>query len=223
MTVKNMAFNFTHYVLLLCPPLLLVTTFLFFRSATTSLGREKAYLYGFIFYWVGWCLFVPILTVGLDGFREMFSTPNPRFGKPEWLGILLLVGPPLLLLLTQFPTSIKGATSIFIIYSILYAVANGTFEEILWRGTYLVAFRGDLIWGYLYPSVWFGLWHLSPQIVEAGAVTRETFGFALTSIALGLVWGWVARTSGSIRWTVLAHILLNFASPAGGWFISVVR
>jgi membrane protease YdiL (CAAX protease family) len=217
-----MTFNFKQYALLLCPPLLVITTFLFFRYAATSLGREKAYLYGFLFYWGVWCLLLPLLTVGLGGLREMFGTPNPRFGVPEWLGVLLLTGPPLLMYLTRFPTSIRGATAIFIIYSIIYAIVNGAFEEILWRGTYVIAFEGDLIWGYLYPSVWFGLWHLSPQVVEAGTVTGETLGFALISIILGLVWGWVARTSGSIRWTILAHILLNFALPAGGWFLSVV-
>jgi len=221
--MKNMPFSLPQIILVVSPPLLLITTFLLFRNLDTSFGREKAYLFGFLFYWVAWCLLLPLLTVGLDGLKEMFSAPNPSFGKPTWLGISLLVGPPLLMYLTIFPTNIKGATSIFIIYSILYAIANGTFEEILWRGTYVVVFGGDLIWGYLYPSVWFGLWHLSPQVVEAGSVTRETFAFAFMSIALGLVWGWVARTSGSIRWTVLAHILLNFASPAGGWFLSVVR
>ncbi len=218
-----MDFNPKHYALLLCPPFLLITTFLVFRYGAITLPREKAYLYGFTFYWFIWCLIVPLLTVGLDGFKEMFGTPNPRFGKPEWLGVVLLIGPPLLLFLTRFPTSIMGATSLVIIFSIIYAIANGTFEEILWRGTYVVAFEGDLIWGYLYPSVWFGFWHLSPQVVDAGTVTPETVGFAAMSIALGLVWGWVARTSGSIRWTVLAHILLNFAAPVGGWFVSIVQ
>jgi membrane protease YdiL (CAAX protease family) len=36
----------------------------------------------------------------------------------------------------------------FVVYSIIYAIANGIFEEVLWRGTYVVAFDGDLIWGY---------------------------------------------------------------------------
>ena len=132
----------------------------------------------------------------------------------------LLLGPPLLLYLTQFSTSIKGTSTIFILISLIYAISNGTFEEILWRGTFVVAFKGHLFWAYLYPSIWFGLWHLSPQIVESGIITADSLKFALISILLGLVWGWVARTSGSIRWTVLAHILLNFASPAGGWFIN---
>jgi membrane protease YdiL (CAAX protease family) len=218
-----MQFNSTHYILLISPPVLLLTTFLVFRNTAITFGRERAYLYGFLFYWIVWCLLLPVLTVGLHGLKEMLGTPNPRFGKPAWVGFAFLVGPPLLISLIRFPSSISGATTIFVIYSIAYAVVNGFFEEVLWRGTYVVAFTGNLIWDYLYPSFWFGMWHLSPQVVETGTVNRETLGFALMSIMLGLVWGWVARTSGSIRWTVPAHILLNFAIPAGGWFLGLAH
>ncbi len=217
------SFNTRQYILLGSPPVLLVSTFFLFRYLSTNLGREKAYLFGFIFYWLVWCFLLPLVTVGLEGIREMFSKPDPQFGKPIWLGLLLLSGPPLLLYLTQFSSSIKGTTTLFILFSLFYAISNGTFEEILWRGTYVVAFNGNLFWGYLYPAIWFGFWHLSPQIVDSGTITADTLRFALISILLGLVWGWVARTSGSIRWTVLAHILLNFASPVGGWFINAVH
>lgn len=218
--MKSQAFSTTQYVLVLSPPFLLLSTFFLFRYLSAAMPKEKAYLFGFIFYWFVWCFLLPLLTVGFEGLRAMLSTPNPRFGQPAWLGIILLIGPPLLLFVTSFQSSIRGATIAFVIYSAMYAATNGLLEEILWRGTYVVAFDGNLIWGYLYPSVWFGLWHLSPQVVQAGTVTRETLTFAIMSIALGLTWGWVARTSGSVRFTALAHILLNFASPVGGWFIA---
>lgn len=217
--MRSPTFNTAQYALILAPAALLLTTFFMFRYLSTTIGKEKAYLFGFLFYWLVWCLLLPLFTVGKEGLKEMLSTPSPLFGQPAWLGIVLLIGPPLLLYISTFPSSIKGATLAFIIYSAMYAVANGAFEEILWRGTYIVAFDGHIIWGYLYPSIWFGLWHLSPQVVEAGTVTRETLGFALISITLGLTWGWVARTSGSVRFTALAHMLLNFAAPVGGWFI----
>ncbi|NIM92944.1 MAG: CPBP family intramembrane metalloprotease [Anaerolineales bacterium] len=217
--MKSPTFNTTQYALILAPAVLLLTTFILFRYLSTTVGKEKAYLFGFLFYWFVWCFLLPLFTVGIEGLKEMLSTPSPLFGQPAWLGIILLIVPPLLLFVTTFPSSIKGATLAFVIYSAMYAAANGAFEEIFWRGTYIVAFDGHLIWGYVYPSIWFGLWHLSPQVVEAGTVTRETFGFAFMSIGLGLTWGWVARTSGSVRFTALAHILLNFASPTGAWFI----
>ena len=81
--MKTISFNFRQYLLLICPPVLLISTFSFFRYLATNLEREKAYRYGFLFYWVVWCLFIPLATVGLDGLREMFREPDPRFGKPR--------------------------------------------------------------------------------------------------------------------------------------------
>lgn len=219
-TMEIHTFDYKQYILLASPPLLLISTFLLFRFLSRNLGREKAFIYGFLFYWMVWCLILPLLTVGYEGLIEMFRKPDPRFGKPGWLGLLLLIGPPLVVYLTQFSSSIKGTSTIFVLLSLFYAIFNGTFEEILWRGTFVVAFKGHLIWGYLYPAIWFGLWHIAPQIVDSEIITGDNIKFALISIVLGLVWGWVARTSGSIRWTVFAHILLNFASPIGGWFIN---
>lgn len=205
--------------LILAPPILLLTTYLTFRYSAAWLGPARGYLIGFLFYWIIWCFLLPFLTVGLEGFRQMFGSPNPTFGRPNWLSIILLVGPPLFMFLTRFPSEIRSASLIFVIYSVLYAVANGTMEEVLWRGTFVTAFPTSWLWAYLYPSVWFGLWHLSPQAVDPSTMPGEAIAFALMSISLGLIWGWVAKTTGSIRWTVVAHILLNFAVPAGRWFI----
>ena len=222
-TMNIQSYNYQHIILLASPPLLLISTFFLFRFLSSNFGRQKAYLYGFLFYWLFWCLILPLITVGFKGLLEMFGEPNPRFGKPGWLGFILLLGPPLVVFLTQFSSGIKGASIVFVLLSLFYAIFNGTFEEIFWRGSFVIAFNGHFLWGYLYPAIWFGLWHISPQIVESGMITSDNIKFALISIILGLVWGWVARTSGSIRWTVPAHILLNFASPVGGWFINSIQ
>lgn len=172
-----------------------------------------------MFYWICWCFLLSLLTVGPDGLREMFKAPHPMFGKPNWLGLLLLLGPPLVMYITRFPTEVKEASLKIVIYSALYALANGTMEEVLWRGAYVTAFPDSWLWAYLYPSIWFGLWHLSPQVVYPSKMPGGAIAFALMSISLGLVWGWVAKTTGSIRWTAVAHILLNFAVPAGRSFL----
>jgi membrane protease YdiL (CAAX protease family) len=45
------------------------------------------------------------------------------------------------------------------------------------------------------------------------------FAFATMAILLGLVYGWVAKKSGSIRWTTIAHILVDFMGLAGLSFL----
>ncbi len=215
----TLQFSASQLVLIAAPPALLLTTYLTFRLSAARLGTARGYLIGFLFYWVGWCLLLPLSTVGPDGLRQMFGAPHPKFGRPDWLGIILLAGPPLAVFATQFPAQVKGASTAVLLCSILYALANGAMEEVLWRGAYATAFPNSWLWACVYPSIWFGLWHISPQAVESGRVTGEAMAFALVSITLGLAWGWVAKTTGSIRWTVAAHILLNFAGFAGRWFV----
>lgn len=202
-------------------PILLGMIYFAYKGLAAWLGPARGYLAGFLFYWICWCFLLSLLAVGPDGLREMFEAPHPTFGKPNWLGLFLLLGPPLVMYVTRFPAEVMMASLKIITYSALFALANGTMEEVLWRGAYVTAFPDSWLWAYLYPSIWFGLWHLSPQVVYPGEMPGGDIAFALMSISLGLVWGWVAKTTGSIRWTVVAHILLNFAVPAGRSFISV--
>lgn len=206
-------------ILLVAPPILVITTYFTYKWLAARLGPERGYLGGFLFYWIVWCFLLSLLTVGPEGLREMFKAPNPTLGKPAWLRLILLLVPVVAsVFVTMFPARVKEATSAILVVSALFAIVNGTMEEMLWRGTYVTAFPGNWLWGYLYPSVWFGLWHISPQVVfpsEGGALP-----FAIMAIFLGLAFGWVAMKSGSIRWPVVAHILLDFAGLAGFSFLN---
>jgi membrane protease YdiL (CAAX protease family) len=205
------SFSSSQITLLAAPPVLLATTYFAFKVLAARLAPARGYLLGFLFYWICWCLLLSLFTVGPGGLRAMFKAPHPTFGKPNWLGLLLLLGPPVAVYVTTFPAEAKASSLHVAIYSALFALANGTMEEVLWRGTYVTAFPDSWLWAYVYPSIWFGLWHLSPQVVYPSEMPGGAIAFALMSVALGLVWGWVAKTTGSIRWVVVAHILLNFA------------
>lgn len=217
--MDKLHFATTQTVLLIAPPVLLVTTYITFKRLASRFGSSRGYLGGFLFYWIGWCFILPLLTLGLDGLKEMFQHPQPQFGRPTWLGILLLITPPLIIYLTTFPAKIKNASAMVIFFSAIFALANGSMEEILWRGTYISAFPNSWLWAYIYPSLWFGLWHLSPQVIYPSTMPGGAIAFAFMSIFLGLTWDWVAKTSGSIQYTVIAHFLLNFAGMAGNSFI----
>lgn len=47
----------------------------------------------------------------------MFKAPQPMFGKPDWLGVILLAGPPLVMYLTRFPTEGQGASPKIVLYT----------------------------------------------------------------------------------------------------------
>ena len=120
---------------------------------------------------------------------------------------------------TSFPVKVRSASMDLIVASALFALVNGTMEEVLWRGSYLVEFPHSWFWGYVYPAIWFGLWHLAPQVVQKAQIPGGAITLALGATVSGLVWGLVAKTSGSVRWTVLTHILYNFSNLRGDLFL----
>jgi len=69
--------------------------------------------------------------------------------------------------------------------------------------------------------VWFGYWHLSPQVIFPSQMPGGSVAFATMSIFLGLVYGGVAKNTNSIRWTTVSHILTDFMGLAGLAFVGM--
>ena len=84
------------------------------------------------------------------------------------------------------------------------AAVNATAEELLWRGVYIRLFPGRYLAGWLYPAALFALWHISPTSVRGSAVQLVT-----AAAFLGLLYGWIAFRTGSIRYPIPAHIAVN--------------
>jgi len=215
---SEMIASLPNFILVVAPPILLGTTAVMFKWLSARFGPVRGYLGGFLFYWIGWCLCLPLSLLGTDGFLRLFQPAQPPFGSPGWLGIALLLGPVVVPFLTVFPAAIRGASRSAVLYTLLFALANGIMEEVLWRGTYVSIFPNDWWWGYLYPAIWFGLWHLAPQTVYPFKGPGGAIGFALIAVFLGLSFGWVALQTGSILWTAAAHVLNNFSSVGGRTF-----
>ena len=206
--------------LLITPPVLLATTYIVYGLLAELLGSVNGYLGGFLFYWIIWCSLFPIVLIEPKKITKMFRHANQRFGKPSWVGALFLAGPIVAPLFTMFLPQIGEVSLSIILVSALFAIINGTMEEVLWRGTFITAFPNSWLWSYLYPSIWFGYWHLSPQVIFPSQMPGGAFAFATMSIFMGLTFGWVANKSNSIRWTTLAHILTDFMGLAGFAFIT---
>jgi hypothetical protein len=207
-------------VLLATPPILWGTTYVAFKRLGERFGATRGYLGGFLFYWICWCLLLPLWIVGPRKLRDMFRESRPRLGKPAWLGVTLLGGPVIApyAAVVASPAEAKEADLKTILYSAAFSLVNGTMEEVLWRGAYVALFPENWLWGYVYPSVGFGVWHLSPQVIFPYKGPGGAVGFATAAVFLGASWGWVAKQTRSIRWTALAHILNDFPGLAGRSF-----
>jgi membrane protease YdiL (CAAX protease family) len=86
------------------------------------------------------------------------------------------------------------------------ALANGTLEEVLWRGVFAKLFPRSILWGVLWPAGWFAIWHLAPGTLSMA----DRVGILVVgATGLGVTMSWVAQRSQSIRWTALSHALAS--------------
>jgi len=93
---------------------------------------------------------------------------------------------------------------------LLFAPINAMFEEGYWRGLLLDAGKRWQGWAILlYTSVFFALNHLS---LGAFAVFYRGWFPLISPIAAGLLYGIVYWKTGSLRWTVVSHTLVNWLS-----------
>jgi membrane protease YdiL (CAAX protease family) len=84
-------------------------------------------------------------------------------------------------------------------------------EEGYWRGLLMDASRGWPVWLRLsYSTVWFGLSH--PLILGVNVRTLSGFPGFLGTCFTGSIWAVVYWKTGSLRWPVLSHIVVDLAS-----------
>ena len=194
-------------VLLGAPPILLGSTWVVFRQGASRWGQTRGYFAGFVFYWIVWCLTLPLVLLGADGVVGLFGHPPTRMTESN---IFLLVLPLVLGYGYAFPKAVRDADAKVIAISAVLALFNGTFEELLWRGAYLRVFP-DNLFDYVYPSIGFAVWHFAPQSVIRSRTPGGAASFVAVPGLLGLIWGWVARMTGSLLWSTASHVLFDFS------------
>jgi deazaflavin-dependent oxidoreductase (nitroreductase family) len=187
----------------LLPLALIATTGIVFRAAAQWLEKEAAYLLGFAFYWLFWCLLVPSLVFKKEGLGSLLKDQKPLFTRGNWLAGMLWI------IVTAAALAMYGrdfirAPWIMILLAIPLATVNGICEELLWRGLYVRAFPGNPWLGVIVPAAGFALWHFVPLTIFP---TENRAGFVLSTLFLGLAYGYIAYRTGSAKWTAISHSL----------------
>ena len=198
-------------VLLLTPFALLGSTYLAFHFLVRLWGPRFGYLAGFLFYWIVWGLLLPWWLVGRAGLAAMFRVPPEPFGEPAWIGVAFLLFPLALGYGYAFPKAVRQVSFQVILFSALIAIVNGTLEEVLWRGTYLQVFPNSWFLGLVYPAFGFAVWHFAPQSIHPNRAPGGNLSLVLIAWMIALLWGYVAKVSGSILLPVISHILFDFS------------
>lgn len=197
---------------LLLPLALFTSTSAVFRIASQWLEKDAAYLLGFAFYWLFWCLFVPGLVFKKEGLRSILKDQNALFTKYNWpAGILWII--VTVIAMMMYGRDFIQTSWIMILLAIPIATINGICEELLWRGLYVRAFPGATWFAVIFPSIGFALWHFVPQTIYPA---ENQFGFMISTFFMGMAYGLIAYRTGSAKWTAISHSVystLALAAP----------
>jgi membrane protease YdiL (CAAX protease family) len=159
---------------------------------------------GLVLYWIIWGAAFPWVLIGKDSIGRIVRPRKPDIRALLFVAFLLLIAG-----LYRFIPGMeyeKQSAWIFILL-ISTNLGNGFFEELLWRGMYLELFPDSLLFQMIWPSVWFGLWHFVPgSLSPDGNVLVLMIGSGM----MGFYLSYVARKTGTIWWTIVAHAVGGF-------------
>jgi uncharacterized protein len=202
-------------IMIAAPIVLIASMYLMFQGFAAFFGSNRGYILGFLFYWIFWCISLPIAVLKPSGVANLYRNGKPRSGKRSALIVLIISWPIALPFATFFLPNILSTSAAAILVSIALGITIGITEELLWRGVYTKLFPNRFWLGYIYPSITFGLWHLAPLSIQPANVPGGAFSFVFVSILLGLSWNYYAQKTGSIRWCTAAHVLNDTFGLAG--------
>ena len=193
-------------VAVLIPPILvlvMIPVFRLYARIFQDNWRIGWYL-GLITYWVTWCGILSFLLIGVDSILNLIQ---PRRLTLEIFILILipLVGAALYRLIP----GMNYEKPQFWVFLLLVSTnfGNGFFEELLWRGVYLELFPKNLLWGAVWPTLWFALWHYAPGSI---APNGYPLGLMVGSGIMGALFSFVSRHTGTIYWTIIIHTIGGF-------------
>jgi len=199
------------HLFLLAPLVLMTTTYAVFRLLIPLAGETAAYFTGFAFYWLLGGIVLPILLIGRDGVTSLFARRTRALSLGFATALVLLAASVVFGFLFAFPYIFPVESGATLASLAAYAIVNGTCEEIFWRGTFAHRFPSNRWLGIFYPAVIFSFWHLVPWVVFPLFLHVSAFAVIAAVFPMALVYHWVAWSTGSIRWTVPAHVLTNMS------------
>jgi membrane protease YdiL (CAAX protease family) len=200
--MRRVKFNTKQKIALIAPIFLVGVMIPVFRSLAGAFENDVIGWYlGLVSYWLTWCIVLPVCLIGGKHISEII-----RPQKPNLTVILLVLFPIGMAALSKLILGMgysKPKLWIWLLY-ISTAFGNGFFEELLWRGVYLVLFPNRILFQIIWPSIWFALWHYAPGSVSANA---NPLGLIIGAGMFGFLLSFLAKKTGTVWWGIVAHAL----------------
>ena len=151
--------------------------------------------------------------MGVDAVKGLFrERVSDRLLQKKNIFYALLLSITILGAIPSFISNISSFPAIIFILGLPLTTVNSCCEEILWRGTYIHMFAKNRVMAILFPTLFFALWHISPQLVNLNINFETIYFLPIMTLPLGLVYGIVAYRTNSIKWVAIAHSLSGILS-----------
>lgn len=166
---------------------------------------------------VYWGLLGAAIALGREPGAVRRWTGRARGGR-GWTLLALLAG------LIPMPILLQNlhllADPVILVCWLLFALINPWFEEFYWRGLLLDATARWPAWaGAVYSTALFVAFH--PLVAGVFSVANRD-PFALAALALmGLAWVAAYRRTGTLRWAVASHVLVDLGNLAVPVFLNL--
>lgn len=211
--------------LLLCiPPILCISMILIFPFLTNTFGKTIGYFGSFLIYWFAFCILSCILLLHKDGgLKQIYSQKNSAFVKYRILYYILAFTPCIATFFVVFKEFVFKSNFTVLVFTLIFALINGIIEEMFWRGLFNKIFNNNMLLAYIYPTLFFGIWHIALYFVKGVSYQGGFASLVGGAFFMGILWGWVVFKTKSIKIVTMAHVITNFFAFIGliyeNWFM----
>jgi uncharacterized protein len=152
-----------------------------------------------------WAMFATFIIWGGGGesIQKWLRIPQGAWG---WSALAMVVA---LITLPLFLLNWKLFNSVWLVLAwLVFAFINAPLEEGYWRGLLLDKTAGWPSWlSVLYSSFFFSVNH--PLTVGINSIANRHPATLISTFVMGLVWAIVYQKTGSLRWTIAAHVIVD--------------
>jgi len=203
-SLRDFAMNPKQIFAILAPLILMIVMYLIFQILVRTFGAIKwriGWYLGLAIYWLIWGAIFPWLMIGKESIIRII--------QPQQLTIrifFLVLFPLAMSALYKLVPNMKYEKPSVWIFALILSTCfgNGIFEELLWRGVYMELFPDSIMFGIIWPSIFFAFWHYIPGSMNPNG---NVVGLIIGSGLMGFYLSFLARHTGTIWWTIIMHTL----------------
>lgn len=143
---------------------------------------------------------------------------GPARGGAGWTVLALVVG------LIPLPILLQNAhllsDPVVLVCWLLFALINPWFEEFYWRGLLLDATAHWPVWlGTAYSTLLFVAFH--PLVAGVFSIANRSWMTSAALVFMGAAWTAAYRRTGTLRWAVASHMLVDLGNLAVPVFLNL--